>query len=254
MLELASGVTVEHLDIIKLVLLHEGRYTYLSEIFDVFGSDNFLKFLDIYSGVTFDVPEEGEVRSRLQGLNEEEFAGIKDPNEKFAVMLSRAIPESFLSELTSSFDAELVMSFIEVLGGVKFKTPNRKRFEECLKSVLIYISYSKSPSPENTKVLSIRHKVPTNAIRRMYKYVANIIEGSNSPTIMRGVKKLVAKQRVISIEEAEEVPYEASTITESYSSKAADEVLEEDEGKGPSIYDLHYSIVEQVAENDDQGS
>ena len=45
------------MEAIRLLLLEKSRYTLLPELYEVFGKDHFLKFLDVFAGSEFQVPD-----------------------------------------------------------------------------------------------------------------------------------------------------------------------------------------------------
>jgi hypothetical protein len=49
-------VSKEYLDLFQVTLLEVASTTHLPEIYSIFGQENFLKFLDIFSGTTIKVP------------------------------------------------------------------------------------------------------------------------------------------------------------------------------------------------------
>ena len=46
----------EYTNLLKLALLQHNEFTLLPELLDIFGYNKFLKFIDIFSGVTIKVP------------------------------------------------------------------------------------------------------------------------------------------------------------------------------------------------------
>lgn len=52
-----DSVSKKFIDLLKVCLLEACGNTHLPEIYDVFGPDHVLKFLDVFSGVTFKVPQ-----------------------------------------------------------------------------------------------------------------------------------------------------------------------------------------------------
>ena len=48
--------SLKHIDALQVALLRAGKDTLLPEIYDIFGKDKLLKFLDIFSGATIRVP------------------------------------------------------------------------------------------------------------------------------------------------------------------------------------------------------
>lgn len=47
---------MEHIDVLQVALVRAGRNTLIPELYEVFGKDNLLKFLDLFSGTTIEVP------------------------------------------------------------------------------------------------------------------------------------------------------------------------------------------------------
>lgn len=47
---------IKHVDVFQVVLLNAAEHTPLPELLDIFGKESVVKFLDIFSGVTFQVP------------------------------------------------------------------------------------------------------------------------------------------------------------------------------------------------------
>ena len=75
----------EQIDILKLVLLYSDQFSLLPELYDVFGQEKLLKFLDTFSGTTVKVPPadvlERAVRDisiylRLKKVTQEKKAGV----------------------------------------------------------------------------------------------------------------------------------------------------------------------------------
>lgn len=46
----------KYLDVLQVALLRIGKCTILPELYEIFGQDNLLKFLDIFSGVNVQIP------------------------------------------------------------------------------------------------------------------------------------------------------------------------------------------------------
>jgi hypothetical protein len=52
--------TRKHIDALYVVLMHTGRYNLLPELYEVFGKEALLEFLDIFEGTTIKVPSADE--------------------------------------------------------------------------------------------------------------------------------------------------------------------------------------------------
>lgn len=61
-------VSGQSLDLIKVALLEFGIESHLPELFDIFGEDALLKFLDIFGGCTITIPSRHEVRDVIRDV------------------------------------------------------------------------------------------------------------------------------------------------------------------------------------------
>ena len=74
----------EHVDVLRIVLMCNNEFSYLPEIYDIFGSDKFMKFLDIFSGTKIAVPSFKDLRNAIRNvgiyvrIKNTDDAGVKD--------------------------------------------------------------------------------------------------------------------------------------------------------------------------------
>jgi len=59
-LHLIDRDSFKHIDVLTLVLLAKYEFTYLPELYDIYGEENFVKFLDLFGGKTIKVPSNEE--------------------------------------------------------------------------------------------------------------------------------------------------------------------------------------------------
>ena len=59
----------EYIDIFYLILLVHDKFTLLPEIMEVFGKESLMKFLSVFSGVTFRVPSLGDLKSSARSVD-----------------------------------------------------------------------------------------------------------------------------------------------------------------------------------------
>lgn len=67
-LSIFDPVSGQALDLIKVALLEFGLESHLPELYDIFGEDDLLKFLDIFGGCTIKVPSRYEVRDVIRDV------------------------------------------------------------------------------------------------------------------------------------------------------------------------------------------
>jgi hypothetical protein len=58
--------SLKHIDALQVALLRAGKDTLLPEIYDIFGKDKLLKFLDIFAGTTVVVPTKKVVEDSIR--------------------------------------------------------------------------------------------------------------------------------------------------------------------------------------------
>lgn len=56
MVEYIDNITKRYVDTFYLLLLHSDRYSHLPELYEVFGKEATIKFLNLFSGSTFVIP------------------------------------------------------------------------------------------------------------------------------------------------------------------------------------------------------
>lgn len=61
-------VSGQTLDLIKVALLEFGLESHLPELYDIFGEESLLKFLDIFGGCTITIPSRHEVRDVIRDV------------------------------------------------------------------------------------------------------------------------------------------------------------------------------------------
>jgi hypothetical protein len=52
-----SGLSGRQVELFYVLLVSAGRYTFLPEIYDVFGKEQTVKFLELFAGVTIKIPD-----------------------------------------------------------------------------------------------------------------------------------------------------------------------------------------------------
>ena len=58
--------SAKHIDVLQVSLLRAGKHTLLPELYDIFGKDKLLKFLDIFAGTTIEVPSKKVLESAIR--------------------------------------------------------------------------------------------------------------------------------------------------------------------------------------------
>jgi len=59
----------EHIDLLKLMLLYNNEMSLLPELYEIFGKECLLKFLDLFSGTTVKVPSALEIQHSLRDVS-----------------------------------------------------------------------------------------------------------------------------------------------------------------------------------------
>lgn len=89
----------KHIDALQVSLLRAGKNTLLPELYDIFGKENLLKFLDTFAGTTVEVPTkkvlEDAIRDTYVYLTLEK--GLKSSNKK---------KSDVVKELSDRYDIE----------------------------------------------------------------------------------------------------------------------------------------------------
>ncbi len=58
--------SVEHIDALQVSLLRAGKNTLLPELYDIFGKEALLKFLDTFAGTTVQIPSKKVLESAIR--------------------------------------------------------------------------------------------------------------------------------------------------------------------------------------------
>ena len=59
----------EHVDLVKVVLFYYNDLSLLPELYDIFGGEALIKFLDIFGGTTIDVPPAETIERAIRDVS-----------------------------------------------------------------------------------------------------------------------------------------------------------------------------------------
>lgn len=58
----------KRVDVLYVLLVHSDRFSVLPELYEIFGREALLKFLDLFSGTTISVPSAEDLRSAIRDM------------------------------------------------------------------------------------------------------------------------------------------------------------------------------------------
>jgi hypothetical protein len=61
--------TPQYIDVLLLVLLHSDEYSLLPDLYEIFGEESLLKFLDIFAGSTITVPSQDQLATAARNVD-----------------------------------------------------------------------------------------------------------------------------------------------------------------------------------------
>lgn len=83
---LDSCITPEYINILKYVLLSNDEFSILPEILDVFGTENFIKFLNLFAGFVIKIPSSEELSLTLRDIDiYHKMSKCSESNKSFVI-------------------------------------------------------------------------------------------------------------------------------------------------------------------------
>jgi hypothetical protein len=69
MLDLLNPMDRKQLDTLYIVLLHYSDHSILPELYEIFGEEAMIRFLDLFGGMTIKVPAHDELKKTIRDVN-----------------------------------------------------------------------------------------------------------------------------------------------------------------------------------------
>lgn len=103
----------KHLDAVTLVLLYNNQNSLLPDLYEIFGDEALVKFIDIFGGTTIRVPSRDDLANAVRDVNiyltlKHNRAKVEDLASQYR--LTNTVIEDIFLKVTSAVESDLQMS------------------------------------------------------------------------------------------------------------------------------------------------